>query len=153
MVVSAGVVLGLWYGNGFSTAYLPINSSRVFDNTGALYNVSRAVDTDALFDAGKYENYSPPYLSAGNLTTYVFFFGMYTATISYAFIYHRYEIGMGFRNLINSFRKNRDDQIGQYFDVHNKLMAEYAEGEQLANLSLTCPSLSTWSGPILQREP
>jgi hypothetical protein len=129
--LSGAVIAALWYRNIFSTAYLPINSNLVFDNTAGLYNVSRAIDADALFDAAKYESYSPPYLAAGNVVAYVFFFAMYTATISYTFLYHRYEIVMGFRNLINSFRKNRDDQIGQYFDVHNKLMAEYAEGKQL----------------------
>lgn len=121
------VIAAMWYGNSFSTAYLPINSNRVFDNTGNLYNVSLAVNEHALFDAEKYANYSPPFLTAGYLTEYMFFFSIYTATISYAYIYHRYEIATGFRNLFNSFRKDKDTEVGQYLDVHNRLMKKYAE--------------------------
>ncbi|KAM0815560.1 putative OPT oligopeptide transporter protein-domain-containing protein [Seiridium cardinale] len=125
--VAAIVIAAMWYQNSWNTAYLPINSNRVFDNTGSLYNVSRAVDDRALFDAAKYADYSPPFLSAGNLTVYMFFFGIYTATVSYAYLYHRYEIVMGFRNLFNSFRKNKDSNVGVYSDVHNRLMSKYAE--------------------------
>lgn len=36
---------------------------------------------------------------------------------------------MGFKNLINSFRKNKDSEAGQYKDIHNRLMAAYPEGK------------------------
>jgi hypothetical protein len=117
--LAAIVIPAVWYTNTYNTGYLPINSNRVFDNTGA-----RAVDSRALFDQAKYEEYSPPFLSAGNLMVYLFFFGIYTATVSYAYLYHRYEIVMGFRNLFNSFRKNKDTEMGTYLDVHNRLMAK-----------------------------
>ncbi|ORY63916.1 OPT oligopeptide transporter protein-domain-containing protein [Pseudomassariella vexata] len=125
--LSGFVVMAIWYKNAYSTAYLPINSNRIFDNTGSLYNVSKAINSKGLFDASSYEAYSPPFLSAGNLVIYLFFFGIYSATVSYAYIYHRHEIAMGFRNLFNSFRKNKDASEGQYSDVHNRLMAKYKE--------------------------
>ncbi len=59
---------------------------------------------------------------------YLFFFAIYSATISYCLLYHRYEIKMGFRNLINSFKKNKQENKDQYEDVHNKLMSAYPEG-------------------------
>jgi OPT family small oligopeptide transporter len=127
--VSAFVVIGLWYTNTYYTGYLPINSNRIFDNTGNLYNVSKAIDSRGLFDAEKYEAYSPAYLSAGYITVYIFFFAIYPATLMYIALYHRYEIKMGFRNLINSFRPKKESDDGQYQDVHNRLMAQYPEGE------------------------
>jgi OPT family small oligopeptide transporter len=141
----------MWYQNTYNTGYLPINSNRVFDNTGSLYNVSRAVDDRALFDAEKYAAYSPPFLSAGNLTIYMFFFGIYTATISYAYLYHRHEIVMGFRSLFNSFRKNGGDQTAEYRDVHNRLMAKYKEVPEwwysivvVVAIALGCAGIAGW---------
>lgn len=120
------VIAAMWYTNAYNTGYLPINSNRVYDNTGSLYNVSNAVNEHGLFDAEKYEAYSFPFLAAGNITVYLFFFAIYSATISYAFLYHRHEIVMGFKNLFNSFRK---DKVGsdEAEDIHNRLMAKYAE--------------------------
>lgn len=128
MFFSMFVILGLWYSNAYNTGYLPINSNRVFDHFGKRYNISRAIDSHGLFDPAKYEAYSPPFLAAGNLTVYLFFFAVYSATVSYTYLYHRNEIKMGVRNLINSFRKNKVEGEGEYKDVHNKLMASYPEG-------------------------
>lgn len=74
MFASFFVVVAIWYTNTYNTGYLPINSNRVYDNTGKLYNVSRAIDSHGLFDPVKYAEYSPPFLAAGNLTIYIFFF-------------------------------------------------------------------------------
>ncbi|UZP36525.1 hypothetical protein NXS19_004341 [Fusarium pseudograminearum] len=60
--ISMWVVLGLWYSNIYNTGYLPINSNRVYDRWGQLYNVTRAINDRGLFDAEKYEDYSPPSL-------------------------------------------------------------------------------------------
>lgn len=120
-------MLGIWYSNSFHTGYLPINSNRVYDHFGELYNVSKAINNKGLFDAEKYEAYSPAFLASGYVVVYLFFFAVYTATISYAYLYHRHEIVMGFRNLINSFKKKRDEEF-EYTDIHNRLMSNYSEG-------------------------
>ena len=138
MFVSGFVVLGLWYTNAYNTGYLPINSNRVFDSSGSLYNVSRSIDSRGIFDPVKYEAYSPAYLTAGNMTVYLFFFAIYPATLMYIILYHRYEIKMGFKNLINSYRKKKADDVGEYKDVHNRLMAAYPEG--------ALSRLSPWRG-------
>lgn len=131
MFFSMFVVLGLWYTNTYNTGYLPINSNRVFDHSGQLYNVSRAINEKGLFDSAKYAAYSPPFLAAGNLTVYIFFFAIYPATLMYIYLYHWAEVVMGYKNLVNSFKKNKDkDEAGQYKDVHNKLMAAYPEGKR-----------------------
>ncbi|KAL1858007.1 hypothetical protein VTK73DRAFT_7975 [Phialemonium thermophilum] len=128
MFLTAFVVLAFWYGNVYHTGYLPINTNRVYDNTAHLYNVSRAIDHRGLFDPAKYEAYSPAYLGAANLVLYITFFAIYPATLVYIYLYHRYEIAMGFRSLVNSFRRKRVAQEGQYQDIHNRLMAKYPEG-------------------------
>lgn len=125
--ISSFVILGVWFTNTYYTGYLPINSNRVYDHFGELYNVSRAINEKGLFDAEKFEAYSPAYLSAGYSMLYLFFFSLYTAVISYTYLYHRHEIAMGFRNLVNSYRKNKNSE-DEYEDVHNRLMAAYPEG-------------------------
>ncbi|KAI0891286.1 OPT-domain-containing protein [Annulohypoxylon nitens] len=145
------VIAALWYTNTYNTGYLPINSNRVFDNTGALYNVSNAVDERGLFDATKYAAYSFPFLSAGNISIYLFFFAIYSAIISYAYLYHRHEIKMGFVNLINSFRKDKRGAINEYQDVHSRLMSKYAEVPEwwytivlAVAIALGCVGIAHW---------
>lgn len=130
MFISMFVVLGIWYSNTYFTGYLPINTNRVWDNTARLYNVSLVTDSKGLFDATKYEAYSPAYLGAANLTIYIFFFAIYPATLMYVLLNHWYEMRMGFVNLVKGFRRNGGDTqgTGQYQDVHNRLMARYQEG-------------------------
>ncbi|KAI1497904.1 OPT oligopeptide transporter protein-domain-containing protein [Biscogniauxia marginata] len=149
--ISAAVIAAFWYTNTYNTAYLPINSNRVFDNKGGIYNVSNAVDEHGLFDAAKYEAYSFPFLSAGNLVVYLFFFGIYAAIISYAYLYHRHEIIMGFKNLINSFRKNKNSNLVQYQDVHNRLMSHYPEVPEwwytivlVIAIAFGCAGIAAW---------
>ncbi|KAJ4265360.1 hypothetical protein NW762_004648 [Fusarium torreyae] len=126
--ISMWVVLGLWYSNIYNTGYLPINSNRVYDRWGQLYNVTRATNDRGLFDAAKYEDYSPPFLGAGNVVIYIFFFGIYTSTLTYALLFHRREIVTGFKGLINSMRrKSKLPEEVHDLDVHTRLMKAYRE--------------------------
>ncbi|KAF5674560.1 sexual differentiation process isp4 [Fusarium heterosporum] len=122
-------ILGIYYGNAYYTAYLPVNSNRVFDNFGALYNVSAILDERGIFDPEKYEMYSPAFLTAAHLGSYVFFFAIYTAAIAYGVLYHHHQIVFGFKELTNSFRPSKRDNIhdGQVLDAHNRLMKAYRE--------------------------
>ena len=116
------VVLAIWYTNTWNTAYIPINSNRMYDNTGALYQVLKTVDEDGLFDAAAYKAYSPMYLSAGNALLYGMFFAVYTSTITHTYLYNRREIVVGFKNLIN-----RKSGFADSKDVHTRLMRNYKE--------------------------
>ncbi|KAK7990274.1 OPT oligopeptide transporter [Apiospora arundinis] len=145
-LLAVPVVAALWYSNAWHTGYLPINSNRVFDNTGAPYNVSRITDSHGMLDVDKYQAYSPAYMAAGNLVIYIAFFALYTASLTYIALNHWFEVTMGFKNLFNSFRRRRrrrssskstrkggqegdaaDETRGRYQDVHNRLMRRYPE--------------------------
>lgn len=123
------IVIAIFYGNAYNSAYLPINDNHVWDHFGQRYNVTSILDERGIFDAEKYEAYSPPFLAAGNIVVYMFFFAVYTSTITYGILYHHREIRMGFRDLVNSFRPSKKDEVesGQVLDVHNRLMKSYAE--------------------------
>ncbi|KAK8848374.1 opt oligopeptide transporter [Apiospora arundinis] len=145
-LLAVPAVAALWYSNAWHTGYLPINSNRVFDNTGAPYNVSRITDSHGMLDVDKYQAYSPAYMAAGNLVIYIAFFALYTASLTYIALNHWFEVTMGFKNLFNSFRRRRrrrrsskstrkggqegdaaDETRGRYQDVHNRLMRRYPE--------------------------
>ncbi|KAM7215333.1 OPT oligopeptide transporter [Rhypophila decipiens] len=121
------VIMGVWYTNTWNTGYLPINTNRVWDHFGQLYNVSRAIDDHGMYDHNKYMDYSAAYLGAANAIVYGCFFAIYSAAVTHVFLFHRYEIVMGFKNLWASLRRKTRDTSGQYKDVHNRLMASYPE--------------------------
>ena len=125
-------VLGMWYSNTWGTGHLPLNSNRVYDHFGHLYNVTKVIHRKTgLFDAEKYEKYSPAFLASGNITIYVFYFSIYTATLTYAFLYQRHEIKLGFMELLGVFQKNKKkgNHANRYGDIHNRLMAAYKDGK------------------------
>ncbi|KAH9917385.1 OPT-domain-containing protein [Epithele typhae] len=117
------IILAIWMSNVWYTGHLPINSNAVFDNTAGRYNVSLTVNADALFDPVKYAAYSPAYLTAGNILLYGFFFAIYSATLSHAYLYHRHAIVAGFKDLIKRKKFDKDAK----YDVHGRLMASYKE--------------------------
>lgn len=128
-MVSFIFILVMYYTNTYNTAYLPINSNIPFDNTGKRYNVTAILDERAILDVDKYQAYSPPFLSAGKASIYMFFFSTYTSAVTYGLLYHHREIRMGFQDLINSYRPSKKGQVDKrrVLDVHNRLMANYKE--------------------------
>ncbi|AEO63038.1 uncharacterized protein THITE_40025, partial [Thermothielavioides terrestris NRRL 8126] len=129
-LVAGFVIIAIYYSNAFNTGYLPINSNLPFDHFGNPYNVSAVVDERGIFDAEKYAAYSPPFLAAGNLVVYLFFFAVYTSTITYAMLYHRHEIMLGFRDVARNVRSCAEAEVEDdvnMLDVHNRLMRAYPE--------------------------
>lgn len=68
----------MYYKNALYSAFLPILSSNVFDNTGKPYDVSRVLTPDFLFDREKYDAYSKVYLPI----TYALAYGVQFAGLS-----------------------------------------------------------------------
>ena len=116
------VIVFLWYTNTWNTAYIPINSNVVFDNTGARYEVSNIVDENGLFNEAAYKAYSPLYLSAGNSLLYGMYFAVYTSTITHTYLYNRREIVASFKSSIS-----RKSALADSKDVHSRLMRNYKE--------------------------
>ncbi|KAJ4299954.1 hypothetical protein N0V90_005202 [Kalmusia sp. IMI 367209] len=144
IVIIGFLILGFWYNNIYNTSYLPINTPRVFDHFAKYYNVSQAIDDRGIFDAAKYESYSPPFLSAGYLGVYLSFFAIYTCVLTWTFLYHRHEIWKGMKNL---FRRGQDNVL--HPDVHNRLMSKYPEVSEWWYLLVLLASIGVSLGAIL----
>lgn len=82
-------ILILWYSNARWTGYLPINSNQLYDNKAIAYNVSQVLNEQNLLNATMYQDYSPPYYTAGNLVVYGSFFMLYPAMIVYSILHYR----------------------------------------------------------------
>ncbi|KAK5113041.1 hypothetical protein LTR85_011063 [Meristemomyces frigidus] len=80
MMIGGFAILAIYYTNTKWTAYLPINSSGIFDNTGDSYNITKVVNNGVLNEAA-YQAYSPAFYSAGNLVVYGAFFAFYPMTM------------------------------------------------------------------------
>jgi OPT family oligopeptide transporter len=85
MNVVGGLVIVMWiiapisyYKNLFYSSYMPILSSTVFDNTGNIYDVSKILTPDFLFDKEAYHNYSRVFLPI----TYVLSYGLQFAALA-----------------------------------------------------------------------
>lgn len=121
------VIIGMYWKNAYHTGYLPINTNSMYNHFGNAYNVSMILDERGWLDGAKYQAYSPVYLAASSLTMYFFFFSVYAATVSYAFLYHRHDIFLGFQSLAKSFKKKSPTE--DFKDIHSRLMSVYREGK------------------------
>lgn len=120
------VILGVYYSNTWNTAFLPINTNKVWDHFGNRYNVSRALNDQGLYDHEKYMQYSAAYLGAANTIVYGCFFAIYAAAVTHVVLFHRYEVTLGFKNLWATLRRKKTEDR-DYKDVHNRLMSAYPE--------------------------
>ncbi|RMZ79063.1 hypothetical protein DV737_g3550, partial [Chaetothyriales sp. CBS 132003] len=128
--VVAGLILVMWiiapllyYNNTLFSAYLPILSSAVFDNTGKPYDVSKVLTPDFLFDKAAYDQYSRVYLPI----TYVLSYGVQFAGLA-ALVTH------------TACWYGRDIWRHNGLDVHNRLMARYPDAPMTWYL-LTCVTM------------
>lgn len=101
-VLGGLIIIGLYWSNAKSSAYLPINSSGIFDNTGQEYNITRVLrEGTSIVDEDSYKEYSPPFYAAGNLLVYGAFFAFYPLTMVFITldcwrpIYNAYKSMMG----------------------------------------------------------
>ncbi|KAI2617053.1 small oligopeptide transporter [Hypoxylon sp. NC1633] len=114
VIVSMGLHFsGTWYAD-----YVVVQSSNAFDNTGAVYNVSRILNEDLTFNEEKYHQYSPLFLSTQFALSYGLSFAAIAAVIVHVLLYHGKQIVTQFKLA----RKQEDD-------IHMKLMRKYLDAE------------------------
>ncbi len=81
-LIAAMVIIGLYFTNITGSAYLPINSSSIFNNTGGHYEIEKIlIPGTATINETAYQAYSPAFYSAGNLMVYGAFFAFYPLTM------------------------------------------------------------------------
>ena len=97
--VVAGLVVVMWfiaplcyYANVLYSSYMPILSTAVFDNTGKVYNVSRILTPEFLFDRQAYQNYSRVFLPVTYMLSYGMQFAGLAALLTHTLCWHGSDI-------------------------------------------------------------
>ena len=99
MNVVGGLVIVMWilapiayYKNLFFSSYMPILSAAVFDNTGNVYDVSRILTKDFVFDREAYSNYSRVFLPITYVLSYAVQFAGLAALLTHTVCWHGQDI-------------------------------------------------------------
>lgn len=99
MNVVGGLVIIMWiiapiayYGNWLYSSYMPIVSAAVFDNTGKVYDVSKILTDDFVFDREAYKNYSRVFLPITYVLSYGVQFAGLAALLTHTACWHGKDI-------------------------------------------------------------
>lgn len=115
MVVFFWIVTpALHYSGEFYFKYLPISDSNSYDNTGSLYDVSKILTPEYTFDAKKYEQYSPLFLSTTFTLAYGLSFAGIIAVLVHTGLFHGPDIWARYRHV------GKEEE-----DVHSRLMSRF----------------------------
>ncbi|KAI1128538.1 OPT oligopeptide transporter protein-domain-containing protein [Nemania abortiva] len=102
---------GAWY-----SQFLPMSDASTYDNTGAIYNVSRVLTPEFTLDKGAYQAYSPLFISTTFALCYGLSFAAIAALVVHTFLYYSGTIWSQFQNSTH-----------EKPDIHMKLMRKYKE--------------------------
>lgn len=99
MNVVGGLVIIMWiiapiayYSNWLYSSYMPIVSAAVFDNTGKIYDVSKILTKDFVFDQEAYRNYSRVFLPITYVLSYGVQFAGLAALLTHTACWHGKDI-------------------------------------------------------------
>ncbi|KXX76334.1 Glutathione transporter 1 [Madurella mycetomatis] len=99
MNVVGGLVVVMWiiapiayYSNWLYSSYMPILSAAVFDNTGKVYDVSKILTKDFLFDREAYSKYSRVFLPITYVLSYGVQFAGLAALLTHTICWHGKDI-------------------------------------------------------------
>lgn len=124
-ILGGFIILGIYYGNQYNTAYLPINSSSAFANDGTPYVVQKVV-VDNRLDMAKYQQYSPPFYSAGYVLTVGANFAFYPVYFLYIMVNQWKTMSKAYVDFYKGLRYGKGNYEGA-MDVHSRLMSRYKE--------------------------
>ncbi|GFP53391.1 glutathione transporter 1 [Trichoderma asperellum] len=99
MNVIGGLAVVMWiiaplfyYSNVLYASYMPILSAAVFDNTGKVYEVSKILTPNFLFDREAYSNYSRVFLPVTYMLSYGVQFAGLAALLTHTLCWHGQDI-------------------------------------------------------------
>ncbi|ROW14593.1 hypothetical protein VPNG_03283 [Cytospora leucostoma] len=118
MNVVGGLVLVMWiiapiayYSNWLYSSYMPILSAAVFDNTGKVYDVSKILTKDFVFDKEAYRSYSRVFLPITYVLSYGVQFAGLAALLTHTACWHGHDI---WTQWTRSWKEAKDDNKTTY---------------------------------------
>ncbi|KAK9458469.1 OPT oligopeptide transporter protein-domain-containing protein, partial [Lipomyces oligophaga] len=126
MLLASFLIIGLYWRNYKWTGYLPINTSQLYDSNGLSYNISRVTNGMTLNEEG-YENYSPPYISIGNIIFNGSSFALYVFAFAYVLLTERKLFWDALKGFYITMRYPKRSVMEQFNDPHTRMMKKYVE--------------------------
>lgn len=124
-ILGGMIILGIYYTNMYNSAYLPINSSSAFANDGTTYNVSKVI-VDNKLNETLYQEYSPPFYSAGYILTVGANFAFYPVYFLYIMLNQHRTMSKAYVDFYQGLRRGRGNHEGHQ-DIFNRNMLKYPE--------------------------
>lgn len=113
MNVIGGLAIVMWiiapifyYSNVLYTSYMPILSTGVFDNTGKIYNVSKILTPEFLFDREAYKQYSRVFLPVTYMLSYGMQFAGLASLLTHTVCWHGKDIWRTWKKSLEEARQN-----------------------------------------------
>lgn len=125
-ILGGFIILGIYYSNMYNTAYLPINSSAAWTNNGTSYTVQEVITNNKL-DEARYQQYSPPFYSAGYILTVGANFAFYPVYFLYITFNQWTTVSAAYKDFWAGLRKGKSNYNENAMDVHSRIMAKYPE--------------------------
>jgi OPT family small oligopeptide transporter len=125
-VLSGLIILGMYYGNFYWSAYMPLNSNESFANDGYVYDVNKILTDGATVDVEAYKAYGPPYFSGANVFGQGAWFAWYPMTLFYVRIKHWEALQKSFIEMYQGVRYRTSIYDGNN-DAHTRMMRKYKE--------------------------
>ncbi|UKZ73797.1 hypothetical protein TrVFT333_001449 [Trichoderma virens FT-333] len=161
MNVIGGLAIVMWiiaplfyYSNVLYSSYMPILSAAVFDNTGKVYDVSKILTSDFLFDREAYSNYSRVFLPVTYMLSYGVQFAGLAALLTHTACWHGQDIWHTWKKSLGGRTTRRNPRVSlsgsnieglmSHEDIHSRLMKRYKDAP------LSCyPVHLPWYGLLL----
>lgn len=95
----------MYYANVLYTSYMPIISTAVFDNTGHVYNVTRILTPEFVFDRQAYQDYSRVFLPITYMLSYGMQFAGLAALLTHTVCWHGKDIWTQWQRALQEVRE------------------------------------------------
>ncbi|KAK7202870.1 OPT oligopeptide transporter protein-domain-containing protein [Myxozyma melibiosi] len=140
-VLGGLIVLICYYTNYKYSAYLPPNTSTVYDRFGNSYNTSRILTVDQQFNVTAYRDYSPPYISAGQNMYQATAYTIYTFAFVYVFASEWHTMVEALKGFYHGLRYRTGSNYDRYSDPMSTHMRNYKEVPDWWYLALLIASI------------
>ncbi|KAK5111395.1 hypothetical protein LTR85_012169 [Meristemomyces frigidus] len=136
MVWGVCVIIPVFFSNLWYTAYMPINSWYIYDNTGEEYSMSQVMGSNGGLNQTAYEEYSPAFIPAAAALRYAVSLATVPAVVTFAYLYY----GKTFTRIAKNAWKRKAGHEG-HEDIHSRLMSRYEEVPERSDLLAFTPGL------------
>ncbi|KAF5647169.1 sexual differentiation process isp4 [Fusarium sp. NRRL 52700] len=125
----------LYYTNVLFSSYMPILSAAVFDNTGKVYDVSKILTPDFLFDREAYQSYSRVFLPITYVLSYGVQFAGLAALLTHTACWHGQDIWRSWKRALEEAREDGQPKYEPVADSPEPLPQSFDEDQRRMSTS------------------